>query len=322
MSQSLENARASHAQAGYRRYDGPKLSGPRHVIARGTSLYPSQLEDLQRPPAHLYAIGDTIALNGGLAVIGARKATPYGIACTRRFARIAAEQGVTIISGGAIGCDGEAHRAAIEGGAPTVVVMGGGCDFVYPARHFDLFQQVVDKGGIVISEREWEFPALPYCFRERNRIIAALAQATLIVEAGLPSGTFSTADDALEIGRDVLVVPGAITSKTSAGSNRLLYQGATPVVDDDSFGDVLFNIFGRLKVTSIASDSLVFASVDEDPLLASLQAHPMRIDEMRREIPVPPGEDERTWLLVKLAQLEQAGFVSRYPDGKYGPARA
>lgn len=110
-----------------------------------------------------------------------------------------------------------------------MVVLGGGCDCIYPESNRDLFQEVVDKGGAVISEHQWQFPPMPYTFRARNRIIAGLSRATLIVEAGLPSGTFSTADDALSSNREVLVVPGAITSPTSRGANRLLYQGATPI---------------------------------------------------------------------------------------------
>ena len=129
-----------------------------------------------------------------------------------------------------------------------MVVLGGGCDCIYPESNRDLFQEIIDKGGAVISEHQWQFPPMPYTFRARNRIIAGLSRATLIVEAGLPSGTFSTADDALSSNREVLVVPGAITSPTSRGANRLLYQGATPIVDQETFEDVIFNLYGCLKV--------------------------------------------------------------------------
>ena len=321
MSKSIDQAKAEHEKKGYREYLGPKLMGPRRVIRRGTPLYPASLEDIARPPESIFAIGDPAALSQGLAIIGARKATPYGISCARRFASIAAKHGIPIISGGALGCDGAAHMSAIEEGGVTVVVLGGGCDSLYPARHYGLFQEVVDTGGIVISEREWDFPALSYCFRERNRIIAGLARATLIVEAGLPSGTFSTADDALEAGRDVLVVPGAITSRTSAGSNRLLYQGATPVIDEETFQDVLFNLFGCLKMQGSDTPDDYRVGMDDDPLLAALQAQPLRMDEMQRLITVPAGEDARTWFMVHLAQLEKSNLVRRYPDGRYGPAR-
>lgn len=226
------------------------IDGPRWEIERGDALYPAAFESVSAPPKCLYLVGDPSALSEGLAVVGARKATPYGLGCARRFARIAARRGVVIVSGGARGCDAEAHRAALAEGGKTVAFLGGGCDKIYPAEHRGLFQDIVDAGGALVSEHPWDFPPVPYAFRARNRLIAGLARATLIVEAGLPSGTFSTADEALSAGREVLVVPGAITSASSRGANRLLYQGAAPIVDDESFADALFSIFGLLKQES------------------------------------------------------------------------
>ena len=261
----------------YGPYRGRTIAGPRSVVARDDPRYPPALSRVARPPERLYVIGDPTCLQEGLAVIGARKATPYGRGLARRFAGQAAARGLVVISGGAYGCDAEAHRAAIDAGGRTLVLFGGGCDHVYPARHLDLFQEIVDKGGAVVSEHDWGFPAQPYTFRARNRLIAGLARATLIVEAGLPSGTFSTADDALAAGREVYVVPGPITSPTSAGTNRLLAQGATPIVDDESFDDALFATFGLLRhPTGPAKEG---KAVD-DPLLAALLANPLRIEEM------------------------------------------
>ena len=124
-----------------------------------------------------------------------------------------------MVSGGARGCDAAAHAAALEEGGRTVAFLGGGCDRLYPAEHEGLFQRIVDEGGAVVSEHAWDEDPKPYRFRLRNRLIAGLARATLIVEAGLPSGTFSTADEALAANRDVLVVPGAITAVSSRGAN-------------------------------------------------------------------------------------------------------
>ncbi|NPD31274.1 DNA-protecting protein DprA [Eggerthellaceae bacterium zg-1084] len=220
------------------------VEGPRARIGQADGRYPSCLRQVRRPPEALYVLGDPAALQEGLAVIGARRATSYGCGCAERFAGLAASAGLTIVSGGARGCDAAAHRAALAAGAPTVVFLGGGCDRLYPAEHRTLFQRIVDKGGALVSEHPWDREPRPWAFRERNRLIAGLARAVLIVEAGLPSGTFSTADEALAAGKQVLVVPGAITSIRSRGSNRLLYDGATPVVDDDSFADQLEVIFG------------------------------------------------------------------------------
>lgn len=224
------------------------------VVERGGEGYPAAFEAVRNPPEKLYVLGDPAALVEGLAVVGARKATPYGLGCAERFSTMAARRGVVILSGGARGCDAQAHRAALAAGCPTVAFLGGGCDRLYPAEHEGLFQDIVNGGGAVVSEHPWDCPPLPYAFRERNRLIAGLARATLIVEAGLPSGTFSTADEALAAGREVLVVPGAITSTSSMGANRLIYQGATPIVDDESFQDALFSLFGILRQEEAAAD--------------------------------------------------------------------
>lgn len=324
-SQTVEEAKAQHSRQGFRPYRGPKLEGPRAVVPMGSREYPDVLLDTRDPPDCLYVVGNPGALNEGLAVIGARKATPYGLSCARHFAGMAARAGVTIVSGGALGCDSEAHKAALEEGGATVAFLGGGCDCPYPAGNFGLFQDIVDAGGAIVSEHPWDFPALPYAFRNRNRLIAGLARATLIVEAGLPSGTFSTADEALAAGKDVLVVPGAITSKTSAGSNRLLYQGATPVIDDETFSDSLFNLFGCLKIQQCetgagAGGALGKARHADDPLYRALCAQPMRICDLPHCVDVPPGQDGNAWIAMKLAELEGEGLVTRYPDGRYGPA--
>lgn len=224
-----------------------QLRGPRAELAIGDAGFPEVLTSIPDPPRRLYVLGDPAALQEGLAVVGARKATPYGIGCAQRFAGAAAKQGVVVISGGARGCDAAAHEAVLAEGVPTVAFLGGGCDEPYPAAHAGLFQRIVDSGGAVVSEQPWEQKPRPYMFRQRNRLIAGLARAVLIVEAGLPSGTFSTADEALAANRDVLVVPGAITAASSRGANRLLYQGALPIVDDETFADALFSLFGCLK---------------------------------------------------------------------------
>lgn len=219
------------------------LRGPRHEVVRGQAGFPAALAEIPRPPKRLYVVGSLSALRAGLAVVGARKSTPYGRSAAKLFAGRAAQWGVCVVSGGARGCDAHAHEAALANGGQTVAFLGGGCDVPYPWQNADLFQRIVDAGGAVVSEYSWEVPPLPYGFRARNRLIAGLARATLIVEAGLPSGTFSTADEALAANREVLAVPGSIFSKTSAGSNALLAQGATPMIDAESLDAVLARLF-------------------------------------------------------------------------------
>lgn len=302
---------------------GGGLEGPRVVVERGEAGYPSALERVAHPPACLYVVGDVNALQEGLAIVGARKATPYGRGCAKRFARRAAEAGVVVISGGARGCDAAAHTAALEGEGVTVAFLGGGCDQLYPAEHAGLFQRIIDTGGAVVSEHPWSKPPLPHQFRERNRLIAGLARATLIVEAGLPSGTFSTADEALAANRDVLVVPGAITAPSSRGSNRLLYQGATPIIDDDTFDDVLFSLFGCLKQEHFEEPTLGDTGPSANtpqPLVEALRAEPLGMEELFVLAKTLFHEgDARSWLMEQLVQGERAGLIARHPDGRWGP---
>jgi len=297
---------------------GAKLNGTRFELSRDDPVFPEALRTIPYPPKRLYGIGDVGSLAPGLAVIGARRATPYGLGCARRFSRIAAEKGVVIVSGGARGCDSEAHRAALEAGGRTVVFLGGGCDELYPAEHRGLFQRIVDAGGVVVSEHPWDMRPRPNMFRTRNRLIAGLAHAVLIVEAGLPSGTFSTADEALEAGRDVLVVPGAITSEYSRGSNRLLLQGATPIVDDESFEEALFRSCGMLKWADAGQQPGV--CVGDDPVLQAVLAQPSSLDELLHVAVGCFGEaNARARLMEHLVQAEARGLIARQPDGCWAP---
>lgn len=294
------------------------LKGLRSVLSIEDGGYPESLRALGNPPESLYVIGDASALEPGLAIIGARKATPYGKNCARRFARIAAEKGVCIISGGARGCDSEAHRAALDAKTKTVVFLGGGCDCIYPPEHQGLFQSIVDAGGAIVSEHPWSFKPLPYTFRMRNRLIAGLAEAVLIVEAGLPSGTFSTADEALSMGKEVLVVPGSIASPESHGSNRLLYQGALPVVDDESFEDILFSTMGVLRRPE-ANDSDESIK-GESGIVAAILAAPITMDEAYSlAIDIVGAQAARSYLTSELARGEAQGIIARHPDGRWGP---
>lgn len=302
-----------------------KLEGERFELSFDDEFFPGALRGIPQPPARLYGVGRPAALVEGLAVVGARRATPYGRGCAKRFASEAARRGVTIISGGARGCDAVAHEAALDVGSSTVAFLGGGCNQLYPAENAGLFQRIVASGGAVVSEHEWDFPPKPYTFRARNRLIAGLSRAILIVEAGLPSGTFSTADEALAAGREVWVVPGAITSEASKGANRLLYQGALPIVDDESFADALFLTYGCLKEEGAAGAAAKRAGEDapcagEEALLSALRAEPLGMEELHRLAEEhAPDADALTWLMVWLAEAQRDGLIAQYPDGRYGP---
>ncbi|MDO8879813.1 MAG: DNA-processing protein DprA [Coriobacteriia bacterium] len=278
------------------------MSEHRFTLRLGDKRYPAQLAETPDPPRVLYGIGDPSALVEGLGVVGARRATPYGLRCTRLFAGWAAGHGISIISGAAIGCDREAHLAALDAGGDTLAVLGCGPDVDYPRRSAPLLAEL-RRCHVVISECPFGQQPTRWSFVRRNRIIAGLARAVLVVEAGLPSGTFSTADAALDAGRDVLAVPGSVFSPESRGSNRLIRQGAMPITDVGELAQYL----GLEGATPAAGD------VAADDTLRALVADPMRPDDLARALGIDIVHTART-----LGALEAAGHVVRYADGRYG----
>lgn len=273
----------------------------RFTIDLASREYPAQLREIPDPPACLHGIGDPSALSAGLAVVGARKATPYGLKCARLFAGWAAAQGVNVISGAAIGCDREAHLAALAAGGPTVAVLGNGPDIDYPRASSAILRQMRTQHAVV-SECPFGQEPRRFAFVRRNRIIAGLARAVLVVEAGLPSGTFSTADAALDAGRDVFAVPGSIFSYESRGSNRLIRQGAAAVTE-------VSELAASLGIEAVHGTPL---EPERDALLRALAADPMRPDDLARHVGADIVQIART-----LGALEARGLVARSRDGRY-----
>jgi DNA processing protein len=192
----------------------------------GDHAYPRPLLDLPDAPPHLFALGtsDRVA-QPVVAIVGTRDATAYGERVTREIAAALARAGACVVSGMARGIDAAAHEAALAAGGRTVAVLGTGIDVPYPAAHRALHRRIAAE-GVVLSEHPPGAPASPGSFPRRNRIIAALASATIVVEAGHRSGALITATHALDLGRTVAAVPGPIDSAQSAGSNELLRDGA------------------------------------------------------------------------------------------------
>lgn len=204
------------------------------------NAYPSALKATPGAPEQLFYLGAEPASwleRPRVAVVGSRGVTAYGHQVTAQLAGELAERGIVIVSGLALGVDGIAHQACLEAGGTTVAVLANGLDKIYPASHTQLARRILEQGGSIMSEYPAGTPALKQHFIARNRIVAGLAQALLITEATQKSGTLHTARFALEQGRDVLVVPGNITSPNSVGTNNLIRAGATPVT---SVADVLY----------------------------------------------------------------------------------
>ena len=203
------------------------LAEPGHRLLRCTEAdFPPQLENIPQPPAVLFVIGDaSLLLYPQVAIVGARGASAAGLAHARAFARALTDAGFTITSGMADGIDGAAHAAALDAGAKTLAVVGTGPDRVYPRKHHALARRIAAHGALV-SEFPPGTPARPDHFPRRNRIISGLALGTLVIEAGLRSGSLITARLAAEQGREVFALPGSIHNPLARGCHRLIRDGA------------------------------------------------------------------------------------------------
>jgi len=210
------------------------LAAPRiECWEKGSAEYPMELLDLSIPPDSLFAIGRISALTKPrVAIVGTRRSTGYGERTARGLTRSLVRAGVTVISGMARGIDAAAHRTAIEEGGNTVAVLGTGIDVPYPVGHRQLHRSIAEH-GLVLSENPPGAKAHQGAFPKRNRIIAALAPVTIVVEAGFKSGALNTASQALELGRVVAAVPGPIDCEQSRGSNQLLRDGAVMIASVD-----------------------------------------------------------------------------------------
>ena len=270
-------------------------------LARSDAAFPPLLAAIHDPPAGLFVRGCAdLALLGrpAVAMVGARACSAYGRGVARMLGRELASAGLVVVSGLARGVDGEAHRGALEAGGSTVAVLGCGIDRDYPAAHRRLAAEIAGSGiGLVVSEYAPGVEPAPWRFPARNRIVSGLAAATVVLEAREGSGALITADFALEEGREVLAVPGEITSSLSAGSNGLLRLGATPLTRSD---DVL-ELFG-LEATK-AEPEVVGAAAQA--VLERLQEESRGADALGRATGLGAGE-----VAAALAELELAGLVA------------
>ena len=268
-------------------------------LARSDRAFPSALGSIFDPPPGLFlrGAGSTELLDRpAVAVVGARACSAYGSHVARAFGRELAAAGLVVVSGMARGVDGEAHRGALEAGGVTVAVLGCGVDRDYPAAHAELARRICER-GLVVSEYAPGVEPAPWRFPARNRVIAGLAQATVVVEARERSGALITADLALEEGREVFAVPGEITSALSAGTNALLRLGAAAAT---SAADVL-ETYG-LAPPEPPSPDLGPSAV---AALARLRDGPVSADELTRALGLDAGA-----VAAALAELELNGLAT------------
>jgi DNA protecting protein DprA len=209
------------------------------VVKIGDRDYPKLLNYIANPPEKLYYAGDiTIASKPAMAVVGARKATHYGKWAAYGFAQKLVEYDIVVVSGMAYGIDAIAHKGAVENQGRTIAVLGCGIDICYPASNASLREEILKK-GLLLSEYEPGASPMPYRFPMRNRIISGLCIGTIIIEAGLNSGSLITAECAAEQGRNIYALPGNINSMYSFGTNKLIKDGAIPLILFDDILDEL-----------------------------------------------------------------------------------
>ena len=300
--------------------DGADDGLQRRLVTLGDATYPASLLAMADPPLMLYLSGQLRLLEAAgwpsraLAMVGSRNPTPQGAQNARQFARAFAGAGLAVVSGLALGVDGAAHEGALEGGAAgrlaTIAVIGTGIDRVYPRQHRELAHRIA-RQGLIVSEYPLGTPPLAGNFPKRNRLIAGLAQGTLVVEAALQSGSLITARLASEQGKEVFAIPGSIHSAQSRGCHALIRQGAKLV---ETAQDVLEELRWPGAVATAVGDAGVAAAPANDPdgLLQALGADPVSLDALLART----GLDTAT-LQARLLELELDGQVGRLPGGLF-----
>lgn len=280
------------------------LAQPQHaVVPLGDPRYPSALLETADPPLLIHAQGrlELLGARRAVAIVGSRNPTPQGLENARAFAAHLSQGGFTIVSGMALGIDAAAHEGGMEGPASTIAVVGTGLDIVYPRRHHRLAHRIAEK-GLLVSEYSLGTPSIEAHFPARNRIIAGLAQGTLVVEAALQSGSLITARLAVEAGREVFAIPGSIHSPLSRGCHALLKQGAKLV---ETATDILDELGAGSTAPPIASAT---SPPPSNPLLDALGHDPVGLDALVARTGIGAAE-----LNARLLELELDGRVARLP---------
>lgn len=300
------------------------LSQPGRRLLRCTDEdFPPPLEHIAQPPAALFVVGDAaLLLRPQVAIVGARRASPGGLANARAFARALGQAGLLVTSGMADGIDGAAHEAALDAGLPTVAVVGTGADRVYPSKHHALARRIAESGALV-SEFPPGTPARADHFPRRNRLLAGLSLGTLVVEAGLQSGSLITARLAAEQGREVFALPGSIHHPLARGSHRLIRDGARLVEEPGEVVEALApaarmlgaELAARLGVSPAAEEASPPPTTDDSEtgaLLELLGHDPVPLDELVART----GRSAAT-LSAQLLLMELDGLIGALPGNRY-----
>jgi len=270
--------------------------------------WPPLLEEINQLPERLFYTGKVADWSRKLlCVVGARKNTSYGKEAVETLIEGLKGYPITIVSGLALGIDSIAHRAALKNNLPTIAVPGSGLslEVLHPQSHTRLAQEIVERGGMLMNEFDPEFKAVYYSFPQRNRIMAGMSNATLIIEAEKKSGTLITGRLATEYNRDVLALPGSIFNTTSSGPHMLIRLGATPIRDSDDILEALH--LEKVEGDTKNDEEKYFDCSEKEMIIIKLLVEPLPRDEILRqanlEHQIPVGETQTLLSLLELKGL-------------------
>lgn len=280
-------------------------------IAPQENEFLQRIADIDNSAKCLWYVGNLPKRRPTVAVVGSRKPTTYGRAVSQQLVSELARRGVIIVSGLAIGHDGLAHRTCLDAGGTTVAVIGNGLNDIYPHRNQGLAQDIIAAGGAIISEYPPDAPVYPNHFLERNRLISALADVVVVIEAGERSGTLNTASHALAQGREVMAVPGNITSPLSRGCNKLIAEGAAPILSAQDILDTL-NIHDDSQASVQTNRQIRFDSPDAQHIYDLIAAGHNDGDELSQLSQLSASE-----LSIALTMLELNGYIKALGNNKF-----
>lgn len=285
------------------------------TISIADSDYPVEFTELVQPVNEFHAIGNLSLLRQRprVAIIGSRRVTSYGRQVTLDLSRAAAKAGATIVSGLALGIDGLAHSGALQIGGQCIAVLPSSLHKIYPATNASLARQILNSNGLLISEYSQLKPPMKYCFIERNRLIAALADVILVTEAAVNSGSLHTVQFGLELGKTIAAVPGNITSAMSVGANHLFKDGAVPIFSDSDLLALLGVNEDLIKRSYRPEDAYEAAILD---LLGSDETIELSIEELLAKSPLSVSDFN-----VSMTMLEIKGVIQRTTNNKWRLAK-
>jgi len=275
--------------------------------------YPQRLKEIEQPPPVLYLRGDLLPEDTwSVAIVGTRRVTPYGRQVTEEIASFLAAHGITVVSGLARGVDSLAHTAALKAGGRTLAILGSGVDKIYPPENRALAERIFEHGAI-LSDYAPGTPPEASNFPPRNRIISGLSMAVVVIEAGETSGALITAEFAAEQGREVFSVPGNILAPQSKGTNKLIQQGAFPLLRAS-------DILQTLNLTRVGQHKAARKALPADDveakLLTAIGEEPLHVDEIRNQTGLPVEKVSATLVLMELK-----GMVRRVGNMHYVAVR-